>query len=159
MSETNCVLSYRHTDSLPGILRKLLDALKVDSITSEVLPEILHALRAISLCRTSHLGHRDIVTFITYALHDEKAFQPTMSSAVRSPRNGRLRTTRGSAPEPPSREITANHKRLTQMEIGVSVLKLYAEVLCTGDSNLLLKKFDLQVPTRVRPPSDLKSLR
>jgi hypothetical protein len=68
------------------VVRRFLDALKVDSISSEVLPEILHALRALSLCKTAHLNHRDIATFITYALHDDRASQ-SANPLLKTPRN------------------------------------------------------------------------
>lgn len=137
------------TDLLAGIVRKLLDALKIDRVTSDVLPYILDALKSISLCKTSHLGHRDIVTFITYALHDEQAFPSAVSSVSKITRNGSIRSPR---PETASRMPGGTSGDvLTKAEIGVKVLEMYAEVLCAWDSvsATLIKKFDLQVPPRV----------
>lgn len=117
----------------------------MDHVTSDVLPEILQALRAICLCRSAHLNHRDIATFITYALHDERALQSSAHTNSRSARSGSIRTPhRRSSPEHPD----MGEERLTKAEIGISVLKMYAAALSAWDSNSLIRRFDHSVPTK-----------
>jgi len=134
------------------VVRRFLDALKVDSISSEVLPEILHALRALSLCKTAHLNHRDIATFITYALHDDRALQ-SANPLLRSPRNRstsiKLSSPRLITPEALSPNSgSPGTARLSQSSLGVSVVETYSEVLCGFETNTHIKRFDQQVPTR-----------
>ncbi|KAG9946823.1 beach-domain-containing protein, partial [Aureobasidium melanogenum] len=134
------------------VVRRFLDALKVDPISAEVLPEVLHALRALSLCKTAHLNHRDIATFITYALHDDRALQST-NPLLRTPRNRstsiKLSSPRLATPETPSPTSTSpsTHK-LSQSNLGISIVETYSEVLCGFETNTHIKRFDQQVPTR-----------
>ncbi|KAI5201148.1 beach-domain-containing protein [Aureobasidium subglaciale] len=132
------------------VVRRFLDALKVDSISSEVLPDILHALRALSLCKTAHLNHRDIATFITYALHDDRAIQ-SANPLLRTPRNRstsiKSLTPRLVTPETAS-PTSGSPPRLSQSNLGVSVVETYSEVLCGFETSTHIKRFDQQVPTR-----------
>lgn len=127
----------------------MLDALKVDSVTAEVLPCILQALRSISLCRNSHISHRDFATFITYALHDEQALGPMLSS-TKSARSASVRTARTPTLDnaTPPAALQSVDSFLSKREIGTRVLETYAQVLCAYDNVALIKKFDLQVPPR-----------
>lgn len=133
----------------------MLDALKADRVTSEVLPEILHALKSLCICKNSHLNHRDIATFVTYALQDERAVQPATSSLAKGTRYGSIPAQSTASPRsripssPNHSENTAGTARLSQTEIGISVLEMYAEVLCAWDNTSYIKKFDHQVPTKV----------
>ncbi|KAI4729600.1 beach-domain-containing protein [Aureobasidium sp. EXF-10728] len=136
------------------VVRRFLDALKVDPISPEVLPEILHALRALSLCKTAHLNHRDIATFVTYALHDDRALQST-NPLLKTPRNRsasiKLHSPRMVAPEtfsPSSPSESPSTARLSQSSLGVSIVETYSEVLCGFETNTHIKRFDQQVPTR-----------
>ncbi|KAG9719888.1 beach-domain-containing protein, partial [Aureobasidium melanogenum] len=134
------------------VVRRFLDALKVDPVSTEVLPEVLHALRALSLCKTAHLNHRDIATFITYALHDDRALQST-NPLLRTPRNRstsiKLSSPRLTTPETSSPTSTSpsTHK-LSQSNLGISIVETYSEVLCGFETNTHIKRFDQQVPTR-----------
>jgi hypothetical protein len=135
------------------LVRRFLDALKVDPISSEVLPEILHALRALCLCKTTHLNHRDLATFITYALHDDRAVQ-SANSTLKTPRkrsaaslktlSPRLPTHEAMDPIAPSRSATM----LSQSSLGVNIVETYSEVLCGFETTTHIKRFDQQVPTR-----------
>ncbi|KAL1303652.1 hypothetical protein AAFC00_007008 [Neodothiora populina] len=131
------------------IVRKLLDALKVDGVTSEVLPHILHALKSICLCRSSHLNHREIATFITFALHDDQALSrgsPSMAKVVRSIS---IRGPRASTPDSPTRtKDEPPMPTLSKIDIGSRVLEMYSQVLCAFDNASLIKKFELHVPPR-----------
>ncbi|THW23968.1 beach-domain-containing protein [Aureobasidium pullulans] len=134
------------------VVRRFLDALKVDPISSDVLPEILHALRALSLCKTAHLNHRDIATFITYALHDDRALQ-SANPLLRTPRNRstsiKSPSPRLITPETASPTSTSQSAgRLSQSSLGVSVVETYSEVLCGFETSTHIKRFDQQVPTR-----------
>lgn len=136
----------------------MLDALKADRVTSEVLPEIVHALKSLCVCKNAHLNHRDIATFITYALQDERAAHSNASSLAKGMRHGSMAgqstaSPRGKVPSSPYLlENKAGSSWLSQTEIGISVLEMYTEVLCAWDNNAHIKKFDHQVPTKVNCP-------
>ncbi|GAB7347328.1 hypothetical protein MBLNU459_g4272t1 [Dothideomycetes sp. NU459] len=136
------------------VVRRTLDALKADRVTPEVLPEILHTLKSLCVCKNSHLNHRDIATFITYALQDERAMQSATPLLGKGMRQGSMAGQFAASPRikvpnsPRFAEDSAGSRPLTQAEIGISVLETYAEVLCAWDNNAHIKKFDHQVPTK-----------
>lgn len=136
------------------IVRKLLDALKIDPITPEALPELLAALEALTLCSTAHTVHRDVATFIAYSLQHERAMptmalapfkRPHRSSVVN--RSASVRLSASPLNTPGLNMIRPN--ALSQAELGISVLRMYTDLLCAPDNLVHLKRFSKQVPPRV----------
>ncbi|KAF2843161.1 beach-domain-containing protein [Patellaria atrata CBS 101060] len=129
------------------IVKRLLDALKGEAFTKEIMPHFLKAFRSLVQCSMSGDIHRAISLFITSALHDSRAnsgrILRSKSSAIHlRPKDGTpsvtpmLLTPRSGSPNP-----TIGFNELSRAELGIRVLDMYTELLCERDSNNDIKKF------------------
>jgi len=135
----------QHADDLPtGIVKRLLDALKAETMSENVMPHFLDAFESLIKCNFNAEAHRTIALFITYTFHSSANSQPRTPrpmSAI-TPTNGRRRATVDSA-------SGANMPVLTRKQVGVKILALYTRLLCDKGNFTDIHKFARTVTNKV----------
>jgi hypothetical protein len=151
---------------MPGIVKRLLDALKGETFSADVFPDFLEAFSALFRCNISKDNLRSLALFVTYALQDNRAF-PLAGS--RQNKNS-LRPANGHAPNNISSELLTSTPRsnspgqitkaandLSRHEVGVQVLEMFTDLLCNTSSLDPIKKFAKTVANKVRQLTLVKS--
>ncbi|KAI9774489.1 MAG: hypothetical protein M1835_006031, partial [Candelina submexicana] len=126
------------------ITKKLLDALKGETFTTEVFPDFLNAFKSLIECDMSAETLRSLALFITYALRKSPGSSSRPLRAKQSSIHLDQEQERSSArlKGPKSRElrggVTGSPAGLSRVHIGVEILRIYCELLCDrkGISNL-----------------------
>ena len=116
------------------VLKKLLDALKSEIVSAEMMPLYMRAFKALLPTAVSAEMLRSLALFITYSLHKTK-FSIQAKKSLRldvRPKNSIGNGAEGSDSE---------GVNLTRFQIGVEVLKLYSDFLCVKDDLTTIKKF------------------
>ncbi|PSR76926.1 beige/BEACH domain-containing protein [Coniella lustricola] len=125
------------------IVKRLLDALKAETMSEDVLPHFLAAFESLIRCNFSTEVHRTIALFITYTFHSSANSQPRTprpSSGIGTPiatyarKNGLRRSTVDSV-------NGSGLRNMTKKEIGVKILELYTNLLCHKGSFTEIHKF------------------
>lgn len=132
-----------------GIVKRLLDALKAETMSEDVMPHFLAAFESLIKCNFNAEVHRTIALFITYNFHSSSNSQP------RTPRPA-------SAIGPPTANTRAGLRRstvdsingsglrsLTKKQVGVRILELYTRLLCQKGSYTDVHKFARTVTNKV----------
>ena len=117
-----------------GVVKRLTDALKGETFTTETFKLFLEAFKALLLTNFNGENARSLSLFVTYALHDSRASyakrtlrpQPSIrrlrkANPTTSPPGS---TPRSASPAPISNPI------LSLPDLGIAVLNLLAELLC-----------------------------
>lgn len=113
------------------VVRRLLEALKSENVLRNTMPAYSAALAALMPTAMTAEMLRSMALFITYSVHKRN-----VTGRLRKAARSRASSGAGS-PTPTSGE----NPSLSQFEIGVEVLRLYSNMLCTkGDVNMI-KKF------------------
>ncbi|KXH48996.1 beige/BEACH domain-containing protein [Colletotrichum salicis] len=130
------------TSDLKGIVKRLLDAMKAESISEEVQPHFMAALEQLVKCNYTAEVHRSLALFITYAFH-----LPT-ASLVRSPRpvSATARTptsgyARRATFDSNSSSNTSPSRFLTKKQLGAKILGMYSNLLCEKGNLANIRKF------------------
>lgn len=135
-----------------GIVKRLLDAMKGEAISEEVVPQFMGAFEALVRSNLSQEVMRSLSLFITYAFH-----LPT-SIGSRTPRLS-LATSRSSTPGPfksgtrdrsDSSGLGSGTRTVSKKQLGTNVLSLYSRILCERGSFSNIKKFAKTVTNKVR---------
>ncbi|KAK5656205.1 hypothetical protein OQA88_4966 [Cercophora sp. LCS_1] len=125
------------------IIKRLLDALKAETISEEILPHFMASFGSLVKCNYSAEVHRSLALFITYAFHTPSG------NLARTPKPGSS-TSRSGTPGPsllkrPTIEITpasANGPRLlTKKQLGIKLLEMYTGLLCEKNNVVDIRKF------------------
>lgn len=133
-------------------MKRLLDAMKGEAISEEVVPQFMGAFEALVRSNLSQEVMRSLSLFITYAFH-----LPT-SIGSRTPRLS-LATSRSSTPGPfksgardrsDSGSLGSGTKTVSKKQLGTNVLSLYSRILCERGSFNNIKKFAKTVTNKVR---------
>ncbi|KAH8838367.1 hypothetical protein MCOR27_009468 [Pyricularia oryzae] len=126
------------------IVKRLLDAMKAESIQEETLPHFLSAFESLTKCNLSIEVHRSLALFITYAFHTSPSSQP------RTPKPSSATATRSASPLVPVATRTAQRrytgelvapKTLTRKQLGVKILEMYTGLLCDQGGLAEIRKF------------------
>ncbi|KAH8886705.1 beach-domain-containing protein [Thozetella sp. PMI_491] len=145
------------------IIKRLLDALKAETVSEDVLPHFMASFESLVKCNFNAEVHRSVALFITYALHAVPGSHP------RTPKPG-SGTSRSSTPAPgglrrPAIEIsgpsTNASRLLTKKQIGVKILEMYTRLLCEKDNLGDIRRFAKTVTNKVTietPPGKTKEL-
>lgn len=113
------------------VLKRLLEALKAENVSRSTMPAYSAALSALMPTAMTAEMLRSMALFVTYSVHKRNA-----TGRLRKAARSRASSGAGS-PTPTSGENAS----LSQFEIGVEILRLYSDMLCTkGDLNMI-KKF------------------
>jgi hypothetical protein len=135
-----------------GLIKRFIDALKGESFTNDIFPDFLEAFNAVFRCTVSSDTLRSVSLFITYALHEHRAFHNYAQGArpVSSAASNGLKPRSGTAsPFAPASE-TAAFKIIPRFEIGVRMLEDFTELLCNLDrqSEELMRRFATSVTNK-----------
>lgn len=138
-----------------GIVKRLLDALRAETMSEDVLPHFLSAFESLIKCNFSTEVHRTIALFITYTFHSSANSQPRTprpASSIGVPTvttNRRVGLRRSTVDS-----VTGSGLRtLTKKQVGVKILELYTNLLCLKGSYIEIHKFARTVTNKVRTDS------
>lgn len=115
-------------------LKKLLDALKAELVLPETMPLFMNAFRSLLPGAMSAEMLRSIALFITFSVHKGKLLNEVSHRRTNRLETRPRRSTQSGSPEPPS-------DGLSRFQIGVEVLRLYSDFLCTKNDISMIKKF------------------
>ncbi|OAA61622.1 beige/BEACH domain-containing protein [Niveomyces insectorum RCEF 264] len=137
------------------IVKRLLDAMKVETLSEDILPYFLTSFESLIRCNYNVEVHRALALFITYTLHS-----PVTASLPRTPRplaaTNRSSTSgiglsqhntitaslsSGSSSKSTAPVTAEAAKFLTRKQLGTKFLKLYERLLCEKGSATSIRKF------------------
>ena len=126
---------YAYVLTYSGVVKRLTDALKGEPFTPQTFPLFLDAFKVLLQANFNGESSRSLSLFVTYALHDSRA------SYVKRPLRSKVSTIRlrkGTTPAftpgatrsaSPGQE-PSSPAGLPLAELGVSILRMLAELLC-----------------------------
>ena len=136
-------------NDLIGIVKRLLDALKGETITEEMLPNFTAPFESLIKCQFSGEVHRAMALFITYTFHSATVLHAgtprTSNSASRSSTP---------APKIPVIDAAAANvfmpsRNLGKRQLGKIVLELYSRLLLDPGTKANIEKFARTVTNKV----------
>lgn len=113
------------------VLKRLLEALKSENVSRNTMPAYSAALSALMPTAMTAEMLRSMALFVTYSVHKRG-----VTGRLRKSARSRASSGAGS-PTPTSSE----NPSLSQFEIGVEILRLYSDMLCTKGDLSMIKKF------------------
>lgn len=144
-------LTWTGTDVIQtGIVKRLLDALKAETISEDVMPHFLVAFESLIKCNFNAEAHRTIALFITYTFHSSVNSQPRTprpSSAIGLTANANSRI--GLRRSTVDSVNGASLRGLTKKQVGVQILELYTRLLCQKGTFNDIRKFARTVTNKV----------
>ena len=148
-SQLNDTEFFILTDPITGIIKRLLDALKAETISESTLPHFLNSFESLIKCNYNAEVHRSLALFVTYAFHTPSA------SVSRTPKPGSA-SSRSATPvlRRPTIEISLSSSAnpsplLTKKKLGIKVLEMYTRLLCEKDNLVDIRKFAKTVTNKV----------
>lgn len=117
-------------------LKKLLEALKGDSVPRSIMPLYSAALKALFPSAMSAEMLRSVALFITYSIHKRNSNGRHRKHVPSEPRS---RGSSGSGSSTPV--IPSEVPNLSRFEIGVEILRLYSDMLCNKGDSAMIRKF------------------
>lgn len=136
-----------------GIIKRLLDALKTETISEGIMPHFMASFESLVKCNYNAEVHRSIALFITYAFHTAPGSLPrtpkpgSVGSRPVTPGLGMARRPTAETGAPPS--AAAGTRMLTKKELGVRILDMYARLLCQKSNLTDIRKFAKTVTNKV----------
>jgi beige protein homolog 1 len=139
------------------IVKKLLDALKGETFLPDVFPSFLKAFEGLIRCSMSGETLRSVALYITFSLQDSRASYTRVLRAKSSVMRLRSKASTpnlrpGSSPVSRSRSPAQDFRSegaLTQQELGIRVLDMYAKIMCDRTSYNDIRKFAKTVTNKV----------
>lgn len=135
-----------------GIVKRLLDALKAEPISEDVMPHFLTAFESLIKCNFNAEVHRTIALFITYTFHsaaNSNPRTPRPSSAIGIPTASSKRSS-GLRRSTVDSLSGSGLKTLSKKQVGVKILELYTRLLCQKGNYTDIHKFARTVTNKVR---------
>ncbi|CAK7234463.1 Beige protein-like 1 [Sporothrix bragantina] len=137
------------------IIKRLLDAMKVETVSEEILPYFLKSFESLVRCNYNAEVHRALALYITYALHTPPAAnlprtprplgaagRSSASLAGGMPRRHTGESSSGvGGSESSSISVAETAKVLTKKQLGVRILNLYEQLLCEKGTVANIRKF------------------
>ncbi|KAK1758660.1 beige protein 1 [Echria macrotheca] len=142
------------------IIKRLLDALKGETISEEILPHFMASFESLVKCNYNAEVHRSLALFITYAFHTPAgslARTPKPGSATsRSASISRAGTPTLGILKRPTVDIASSSpadgpKLLSKKQLGTTILAMYARLLCEKQNLTDMRKFAKAVTNKVTP--------
>ena len=132
---------------MSGILKRLINALKSETVDKDGLPLMLQALKAIMVYLPSSETYRSIALYTTYAVSIHK--EPSSSTSTpyqrrqssHTPHGQIIRKTQSSRSLSATAKTAGSSDRVSSTDLGVEVLKLLTQHICEDDSGAHLRKF------------------
>ncbi|KAL2258454.1 hypothetical protein VTK26DRAFT_8226 [Humicola hyalothermophila] len=126
------------------IIKRLLDALKAETIPESILPHFMASFESLVKCNYNAEVHRSIALFITYAFHSPPSSLPRTpkppSAGGRSTTPGPGVIRRPTVETGPASSF-AGSKMLTKKELGIKILEMYTRLLCDKNNSSDIRKF------------------
>lgn len=135
------------------MVKRLQDALKAETFTQQSFPPFLEAFKVLLEINFNGENARNLSLFVTYALHDSRA---QYTKRTLRPKASALRLRKGTPPivtPPGTTPRTASPSQDTPAglplgEVGVSVLRMLAELLCEDASCTEIIRFAKNVTSK-----------
>jgi hypothetical protein len=137
-------------------VKRLTDALKSESFAPPAFPYFLKAFKVLLEINFNGENARSVSLFVTYALHDGRA---AYAKRTLRPRTSALRLRRAASPAVSSNSTPRSASPIQDPsqppglplgELGVSILKMLAELLCDGPTHHDIIRFAKNVSGKVR---------
>jgi hypothetical protein len=145
-------LEYGKLTRRTGIIKRLLDALKAETISEDIMPHFMDSFESLVKCNYNAEVHRSIALFITYAFHTPSGSVPRTpkpaSASSRSATPGLGVVRRPTAELSPLTSVTGS-RMLTKKELGVRILEMYTRLLCDKNNLGDIRKFAKTVTNKV----------
>ena len=136
---------------MPGIVKRLLDAVKGEAVAEEVMPHFMAAFEVLVKSNLNPEVMRSLALFITYAFHSPAASLPRtprpLSAASRSSTPIPLRKT--VAEVSPGSGSPTGLKYLPKKRLGTKILVMFSGILCEKGNFNHIKKFARTVTNKV----------
>lgn len=132
-------------------MKRLLDALKAETISEDAMPHFLTAFESLIRSNFNAEVHRTIALFITYTFHSTATSNPRTprpTSAIGTPSafsNSRVSLRRSTIDSFNGSGL----KTLTKKQVGVKILELYTRLLCQKGNYTDIHKFARTVTNKV----------
>ena len=123
------------------VLKKLLIALKSETVSTEGISLYMTAFRSLLPSAISAEMHRSLALFVTYSVNKGKVAPRSKRSTQGDARSGNSSASDYQTRGKPS-------MTLTKFEIGVEVLRFYSDILCTREDTSIIKKFATTVTNK-----------
>nr|POF06987.1 beige protein like 1 [Quercus suber] len=137
------------------VTRKLVEALKSEDISAEVVPHIMKTMKALIDANAASTMFKDLAMFAAYGLQEERALTVRPVHSLASIVNLRQRTAswarsaRSSRPGTPNGALPQSSKNsLSRAELALHVLRLISDIACEDKTGLALRRFNRAVPNR-----------
>ncbi|KIW04511.1 hypothetical protein, variant [Verruconis gallopava] len=136
------------------MVKQLLNALKGESFSKDVFPDFLEAFTALLQCNVTGDNLRSLALFVTYAFQDSRAFpNRSFSRGARDNRSSPLHTLQSSAHSTPRSTSPGTNNGIpmnavTPYEVGVKVLEVMTDLLCSSSDTENIMKFAKTVSNR-----------
>ncbi|KAL7793709.1 beach domain-containing protein [Trichoderma ceciliae] len=125
------------------IVKRLLDAMKGEAISEEVVPQFMGAFEALVRSNLSQEVMRSLSLFITYAFHlpasvgsrTPRLYLNTLGSSTPGPLK------RGAVDGSESSGLANGGRTVSKKQLGTRVLSLYSRILCERGNFNNIKKF------------------
>ena len=125
-------------------MKNWLDALKSETFTAESFEYFLEAFTSFLTRNPSADSMRSLALYITYAIHKPRQ---TASNPTRG-KSARRQTLSGTSPRP-SKQQDECVGYLSQPQVALRMLELYADILCHKGEDANIKKFARTVTNKV----------
>jgi len=135
-----------------GITKKWLEALKGSAFTAQTFGYFLEAFKSFLTSNLSADSMRSLSLYITYAIHKPKSrlSLPAQGKSIRLKTDlASRRKTLGSSSPRPAVEPDDSIPKLTQSQVALKVLELYANLLCDKNDTANIKRFARTVTNKV----------
>ncbi|KAF2770705.1 beach-domain-containing protein [Teratosphaeria nubilosa] len=139
-------------------VKKLIDVLKSEEISAEVIASVKEALKALVDNHQAKIHYKELAMFITFGLQDERAVATRSLRHISSMVQFRQRAAswangaRRSRPSTPSGASTHSQQPqigLSRYELAIHVLQLITDILCEDErSPVAIRRFHRTVPNR-----------
>ncbi len=141
------------TRSLLGIVKKILDTFKAESLRYDILPSFLSAFKSLLNLGASGEVFRTVSLFVTYALYRGRssAAKPATIARDGEPAEGTtVLPSNTSALNGSSRsDSSASGEILSYSALAVVILRIYTDLLCSDKEQGNIRKFARAVTNKV----------
>lgn len=138
--------------NLLGISKKWLEALKSETFTAETFEYFLTTFKTMLTKNVSADSMRSLALYITYAIHKPRhvTSMPLRGKSTKLTTGPpSRRKTLGSPSSRPLAQQNEPAPQLTQVQVALKVLDLYADLLCQKDEFTNIHKFARTVTNKV----------
>jgi hypothetical protein len=133
-----------------GIIKRLLDALKGETILEEIMPRFIESFESLVRSNYNAEVHRSIALFITYTFHtpapSSSRTPKPMTPHSRSSTPGMLRRP---TIETSNSTLPNASKYVTKRQLGIKLLEMYTRLLCAPGNLVDIRKFAKTVTNKV----------